>query len=60
MMSDTHTNLPVNAIVRLSHAYSADSQGQGKLLALFADNQSPNCDTESSNHLPSLSILTSK
>ena len=60
----THTyiyiNLPVNAVARLSHPQSGDSQCQGTFLALSADKQTHNYDTECSNHLPSLSILRPK
>ena len=54
------TNLPVNAIVRLPHPWSGDSQGQQTFLALSADKQTRNYDTECSNHHSSLSTLTSK
>ena len=39
------TNLPVNAIVRLSHPQSRDSQGQEMFLAHSADKQTRNYDT---------------
>ena len=55
-----YTNLPVNVIVRLPHPRSGDSQGQEKFLALSADKQTRNCDTECSNHHLPLSILRSK
>ena len=55
-----YRNLPVNAIVRLPHPRSGDSQGQEKLLAPSADKQTRNYDTECSNHYPSLSTLRSK
>ena len=45
-----YTNLPVSDIVRLSHPWSGDSQGQEKFLALSADKQTRNYDTECSNH----------
>ena len=53
-------SLPVNAIVRLPHPRSGDSQGQETILAPFANNQSRNHDTECSNHHPSLLTLRSK
>ena len=56
----TYTNLPVNAIVRLPHPRSGDSQGQETFLAPSADKQTQNYDTECSNHHPSLSTLMSK
>ena len=40
-----YTNLPVNAIVRLPHPRSGDSQGQKTFLALSAGMQSQNFDT---------------
>ena len=49
-----YTNLPANAIVRLSHPQSGDSQGQETILAPPADKQTCNYDTECSNHHPSL------
>ena len=55
-----YTNLPVNAIVRLSHPRNKDSQGQETFLAPSADKQSRNYDTNCSYHHPSLSILRSK
>ena len=50
-----YTNLPVDAIVRLPHPWSRDSQGQETFLAPSADKQARNYDTECSNHHPSLS-----
>ena len=41
-----HTNLPVNAIVRLRHPRSGDSKGQETFLAPSADNKTCNYDTE--------------
>ena len=41
-----YTNLPVNAIVRLPHPWSGDSQGQETFLASSADKQIHNHDTE--------------
>ena len=55
-----YTNLPVNAIVRLPHPRSGDSQGQETLLAPSADKQTRNYDTECSNHHPSQSTRTPK
>ena len=55
-----YINLPVNAIVRLPHPQSGDSQSQEAFLVSSADNQTRNYDTEWSNHHPSLSILRSK
>ena len=55
-----YTNLPVNAITRLPHPRSGDSQGQETFLAPSADKQIQNYDTECSNHHPSLSNLRSK
>ena len=40
-----YTNLPVNAIVRLPHPWSRDSQGQETFLAPSADKQTRNYDT---------------
>ena len=45
-----HTNLPVNAIVRLPHLQNGESQGQETSLAPSADKQTCNHDTECSNH----------
>ena len=56
----TYTNLAVNAIVRLPHPWSGDSQGQETFLAPSADKQIPNFDIECSNHHLSLSTLRSK
>ena len=47
-----YTNLPVNAIVRLPHPRSGDSQGQKEFLAPFSDKQTHNYGTECSNHHP--------
>ena len=52
-----YTNLPVNAIVRLPHPRSGDSQGQETFLALSADKQTRSYDIKCSNHHPSLSTL---
>ena len=40
-----YTDLPVNAIVRLPHPRSGDSQGQETFLAPSADKQTRNYDT---------------
>ena len=45
-----YTNLPINAIVRLPHPQSGDSQGQETVLAPSADKQTRNYDKECSNH----------
>ena len=50
-----YINLPVNAIVRLLHPRSGDSQGQETFIALSADKQTRSYETECSNHHPSLS-----
>ena len=57
-----HTNLPVNAIVKIPHLQPGPGPGPGpgKVLAPSADNQTRNCDTECSNHHPSLLTLMSK
>ena len=55
-----YTNLPVNAIVRLPHPRSVDSQGQETFLAPPTDNQTRNYDPDCSNHHPSISTLRSK
>ena len=52
-----YANLPVNAIVRLPHPRSGDSQGQETFLAPSANKQTRNYDTECSNHHPSLSTI---
>ena len=44
-------NLPVNAIVRLPHPWSRDSQGQKTFLAPSADKQTRNCHIESSSYM---------
>ena len=51
-----YTHLPVNAIVRLPHPRSGDSQGQETFLAPSADKQTCNYDTKCSNQHPSLTI----
>ena len=55
-----HTHLPVNAIDRLPHPGSGDSQCQETFLAPSADKRTSNYGTECSNHHPSLSTLRSK
>ena len=55
-----YNNLPVNAIVRLLHPQSGDSQGQEMSLAHSADKQVCNYGTECSDHHPSLSTLRSE
>ena len=52
-----YINLRVNAIIRLPHPWSGDSQGQETFLAPSADNQNRKYHTECSNHHPSLSTL---
>ena len=44
-----YIHLPVNAIARLPHPRSEDSQGQETFLAASADKQTRNYDTECSN-----------
>ena len=53
-----YTNLPVNAILRLPHPRSRDSQGKETFLALSANKQTCNYHTECSDHHPSLSTIT--
>ena len=55
-----YTNLQINAIVRLSHPRSGDSQGQETFLAPSADKQTCKYDTGYSNHHASLSTLRSR
>ena len=55
-----YTHLPGNAIVRLLHPRSGDSQGQETFLAPSADKQIRKYDTECSNCHPSVSIQRSK
>ena len=50
----THTNIPVDVIVRLPHSRSGDSQGHEKFSATSADKETLNYDIEWSNHHPSL------
>ena len=54
-----HTNLPVNATIKLTHPRSWDSQNRETFLAPFADKQTSNHDIECSNHHSSLSTLRS-
>ena len=54
------TNLPADAIVRLPHPRSGDSQGQETLLLPSGDKRTRNYDTECSNHHPFLSTLMLK
>ena len=49
-----YSEYTVNAIVRLPHPRSRDSQGQETFLAPSADKQTRNYDTECSNDHPSL------
>ena len=42
--------LPVNVIVKLLYLWSGDSQGQETFLALSAEKQTHNYDTECPNH----------
>ena len=55
-----YKHLPVNAILRLPHPRSGDSQGQETFLAPSTDKQTRNYDIECSNHHPSLSTLRPK
>ena len=48
-----YTNLPVNALVRLTHPCRGDSQSKETFLAPSADKQTCDYDTECSNHYPS-------
>ena len=54
-----HTNLLLNATVRLPHPRSGDSQVQETFLVSSSDKQIRNYDTECSNH-PHPSISTEK
>ena len=51
-----HTNLPVNAIVRLPNPRSGDSQGQKTFLAPSADKQIRNHDTRVLKYYIQISI----
>ena len=55
-----NTNLPVNAIVSLSHSQSKDSQGRKKFLAPSANKKTCNYDKECSNHNYSISTMREK
>ena len=55
-----YLNLPVNAIVRLSHPQNRDSECQEMFLAPFGDRQTRNYDTECSKHHPFLSTQMTK
>ena len=55
-----YTNLPVNAIVRIPHPWSGDSQGQETFSAPSTDKQTCNYDTVCSNHHLSISTLRSE
>ena len=50
----------INAIVRLPHPQSGDSQGQETFLTFPADTKTCNYDIECSNHHPSVSTQRSK
>ena len=52
-----YTNIPVDAIARIPHPRSGDSQGQETFLAPSADMQTRHYAIERSNHHPSLSSL---
>ena len=56
----THTNNPVDVIVRLPHSRSGDSQNQETFLAPSVDKQTRNFDIECSNHNSSISTLRPK
>ena len=56
----THTNLPVEVIVRVPHPRIGNSQGQEIFLAASADKQTRNYDIEWSNQHPSLSTQRPK
>ena len=55
-----YINLQVNAIVRLPHPRSRDSQDKKTFLPPSADKQTRKYDKECSNHHPSLSTLRPK
>ena len=55
-----HTNLPVDAIVRLPHPRIGNSQGQETFSAASPDNKTLNYDIECSNQHPSLSTQRPK
>ena len=54
------TSLPVNAIARLPHPRSGDSQGQATFLALSTAKKTRDCDTGCKYHHRSLSTLILK
>ena len=56
----THTNIPVDVIVRLPHLRSGESKGKETFLAPSAEKQTCNYNIECSNHHPSLSTLRPK
>ena len=55
MVGYIHTNLPINATVRLLHFWSGDSHGQKTFLALSDYNRTHKYNKECSNHHPLLS-----
>ena len=55
MVSHISANLSRNAIGRLLHPQSKESQGHGTFSVISADKQIRNYDTECSNHQPSKS-----
>ena len=55
-----HYKFNINVIVRPPYPRIGESQGKKTFLALSADKQNRNYDTEGSNHHPSLSTLMSK
>ena len=55
-----YRNLPMDAIVKLPYPWMEDSQGQEMFLAPSADKQTPNYDTECSNHHLCLSTIKPK
>ena len=57
---DIYTNIPVDVIVRLTHAQSGERQGQETFLASSAEKQTRNYDIECPNHHPSLSTQRPK
>ena len=56
----THTNIPVDVIVRLPHPRSGEGHNQETFLAPSADKKTCNDDIECSNRHPSLSTLWPK
>ena len=56
----THTNIPVDVIVRVPHPRNWDSQGQDTFLAASAGKQTRSYDIDWSNYHPSLSTLRPK